>query len=135
MAQPKIYEGTFFEGRKFWIMDRPQGTYRLTAFSGDISATYLLTVYDVTQKSNPTLVHTEASGKLTEFATLQTDGYWSLDDDGYSMRIEVDPEAWSVEDAVGGRSYLLRMLYTSAAWGKIPLFWLLKCERDPNEVL
>lgn len=133
MAQPKIYEGSFFEGQKFYLMDRPQGADRTTSFSGDITA-YTMTVHDVTQQGNPTLVHTETDGgNLTEFAALQTDGYWSVDTDGYSMRLEVDPEAWSVEGAVGGRTYKLKLNYTSAAWGTIPLFWLLKCVRDPAE--
>lgn len=135
MAQPKIYEGSFFEGRKFWIMDRPVGPDGAVRFASDIQA-YTLDIYDSTQQGNPTLVHTETDdGNLTEKTALTTDGYWTLDDDGYSMRLEVDPEAWTAEDAVGGRSYLLRLLYTSSEFGGIPLFWLLKCVRDPAEAL
>lgn len=137
MAQPKIYEGSFFEGRKFWIMDRPVGPDGSVSINSDVTG-YTLDIYDSTQQGNPTLVHTETTTgtlNLTEKAELTTDGYWTLDDTGYTMRLEVDPEAWNGEDAVGGRSYLLRLLYTSAAWDAIPLFWLLKCERDPAETL
>ncbi|MCP4489155.1 MAG: hypothetical protein GY820_17855 [Gammaproteobacteria bacterium] len=125
MVQPKVYtDGAFWEDVDFYLMDRPVGADGGVIYSGDVTA-YTLNIYDLT---DGTKVHTETDdGNLEEFAALQTDGYWTRNDEGYSMRLLVQPDDWSVANAEGGKSYQIELLYTSTAWGLVATVWKLPC--------
>ena len=127
-TSPKVYRGEFVEGVEFYILDRPVGGDGSTIFDAEVTS-YVLNVYDVSEQGPGTLVHTETTSGLTEFSSLQTDGYWTKDATGYSMRLKVTPASWSVTAAEGGKQYKLELLYTTSSWGTVKLLWLLSCRK------
>jgi hypothetical protein len=128
----KVYRGLeFFPTPTFYLMDRPAGPDEVALGSGDISATYDLKVYDITESGRPTEVHSETTGNLTRKAAVTIGGtggdpLWTLDDVGWTMSLKVDPVLWAVP-AVSGKSYRIVLFYTSIAWGNVPLIWQGKC--------
>jgi hypothetical protein len=113
----KMITGKFYQGQDIEILARipdPAGTVLVP---GDI-ASYTVDIYDVTEgrgQSSP--VYSLSSSISTEVitASLQKDGRWVADKEGYNFLYRVEPETLLPVVLKGSRRYRVEVWLTAAA--------------------
>lgn len=108
-----VRDTSFREGETLILLDRaywPDGTLLTNAATGTygVSAT-AYRIYDLDGTSPSTTIYSSGSVSTLSFASNQTDGYWTRDNDGYNLRASIPSTAF---ESVGGHRYRVEVVLT-----------------------
>jgi hypothetical protein len=119
MATLKI-TSDYWEGQDFWVLARVTGPDGILLSQGSFAGAaddWTLNVYDRTTGTPGTVVYTTSgAASAIIFNTLQTDGYWTVDAEGYNMRHRVDAAQFT---NTGGHSYTLEYELDTVPWDTV----------------
>lgn len=98
---------------------------RTALVQGDVSS-IALDVFEV--QTSAALYSAVVVVSAVIFNTLQLDGYWGLDSDGYNFRHKIRQADLGTVNLEGGKTYMFVYRLTTSAEGVIPLifFWTVR---------
>ncbi len=113
-----------FEGSDIWTLARPAGPDNVVLLKDDVTKVDI-SIFDV---DTPTTTEHNEPGGITLAnvmeTSLQTDGYWTKDATGYTLKHRVTFAEHGME---GGHSYRVEYDLTTVNFGKLPLLHIVKC--------
>jgi hypothetical protein len=101
----------FYENETVHVLDRIKLNDGSLLTQGAVSGAIELSISDHTGEEVDT---DELAAATVVFDTLQVDGYWEEDSEGYNFRAEFDSEQF---DLIGGRQYRLVYLVPTVSFG------------------
>lgn len=128
MPEPTIQSpGTFWEGIEFVVQARVVDKVQAIQTSINLGTDYALSIFDVSTRGLPTLVHqeTQAAANVT-FQDVAVGNGWDRDAVGWNVQLALDPASWTVTNAVGGKAYKFEFQVT-AGTEIIPVDFRMTC--------
>lgn len=114
-ASMSVPRTTALEGESVGLAARPLGLDGSVIYAADVDAV-TLRIYRLDGQGDVLVYEEELEPTEVMYAALQLDGYWSVDEDGYTLRYVLPREA---PQLASGRMYRLEFTLDTSAHGLI----------------